>query len=388
MIIPLLGTCFKDGDIPDILLQLGKKGYLRFKVFRVTSCDGRLSTSIVERLEGCGHSIKFSIRKSEDFIPCHNCGNEYFFNELQAKSDIIKEIVDIDYRAIIEDINNSIKEQGIIVTNLDGYEGNFTLKIDSSDDEYLLVFSGGANNQSGILSATERKSGVIFIQISEISSTILPETAIVISGVEILLNGFGHYKDILRALPKSNEVIDRLRRVRQVENEIILASNVITWQAVENEVANFFINEIRSRVVAKYKYRILLEQFPHFARIPVNAAGAGNADKVTINLSDYLEELFEADFTTDVKCYTSTTVDYKTMEKVLHHLSKNPFDAKRVIIVATTNNVTCWDDVKSFKDATGNYRLIIFTARLIAELAVNLGFEEEFKKVLRESIVI
>jgi len=386
MKIPPVGTRYIKTEVPEFLGELANREYIKIANYRTSLCQGKISMYIGERLVGCGNNIKYNIKKTEDYIICPNCDNEYEYEDLFANSSIISEIVDINYGMIFTNIIQAIQQFDFNVTELEGYRGNYLIKKDDLQDEYLLMFSGAVSNKSTILDAIELKSGVMFIEISEEVTNTLPDNVLVISGTEILLEGFEKYNVKLGILPKSNEVISRLRTVTQVENNILELSKLISWQAVENEVTDFFLNELRCRVVAKYKYKNLLELFPQFALIPVNAAGAGNADKFTININDYLEELFEAEFTLDAKCYTSTSVNHNTMEKVLHHLSKNPLDAKRVIIIATTNNVTCWDDVWSFKNTTGKYKLIIFTAKIIAEISVHLDFHQEFLNVLSECI--
>ncbi|WP_088311963.1 hypothetical protein [Bacillus cereus] len=88
-------------------------------------------------------------------------------------------------------------------------------------------------------------------------------------------------------------------------------------------------------------------------------------------------KILDGTFIVDAKCYTSTAVSSKTIETVQHHLSKNGFDARRIVIIATTDNVTCWEDVINYKRTTGQYRLLIFNEHLMAEVAVQLEFFDE-----------
>lgn len=381
MKIPPVGTQYKKVEIPVFIKKLISNKYIQVKNYRIAHCTGKTSIYIGQRFKGCNYTITFDVKKNDNYIACPNCGNEYEYEELLKSSSLISEIYRINYKLIQKDIIKAIQQCEFEIIEMEENIGNYVIKKRTSQAEYLVIFSGKGENRSYIIDAIELKTNIIYIDVFHNNDT-LPETVIKISGIEILLNGFEEFDNRLSALPISVETIRRLKTVRHVENQIIELSKLLSWQVVENEVANYFLNEIRCRVVEKYKYKVLLEQYPQFALIPVNAAGAGNADKFTINLSDYLEELFEDNFTLDAKCYTSTSVDYKTMEKVLHHLSKNPLDSRRVIIIATTNNVTCWDDVWSFKNATGKYKLIIFTAKLIAEVSVHLGFHEELLEIL------
>lgn len=384
MRIPPLGTKYKTTEIPKFLNELATKKYIQLTKYKSSSCSGRESVYIEERLTPCKYTFSFSVRKQEDYVVCPNCGNEYEYEEISLHAEIISEVTSINYQLIINDIIQAIQVQECEVVELKGYKNNYILKCPNTHYEYLVVFSGADSDKRAMLNALETKSGIIYIEITE-EKTTLPDTAISVSASELLSEGLKNLYQHLKVLPASNEIISRLKIISEVEDEIIRLSSSVTWQVVENEITNFFLDKIRSSVVAKYKYKVMLELLPQFSLIPVNAAGAGNADKFTINMLDYLEEIFEDNFTADAKCYTSTSVDHKTMEKVLHHLSKTPLDAKRVVIVATTNNVTCWDTVFNYKSVTGKYRLIIFTAKLIAEVSVQLGFYREFLDIFRKS---
>ncbi|OTX19165.1 hypothetical protein GVV68_01435 (plasmid) [Bacillus cereus] len=379
MLIPIRGTRYIKEQIPDWLMQLSVEKYIKFKEYRLTYCVGRDSINIGDRFPGCGNQIIFSNRFRDKPITCTECDNDYTFEELHEKSSLYKELIEIDYSKIITDILERIKETDCNIINIEGNRDCYILNVYGK--EYLLIFDG-RHSDPKIFAEQE---GIININILyTLQSNVLPETVVNINGIHILQNGFGKEKYRLRDLPNANVLISRLQKVAEIEAEIIEKSKVFTWQAVENELTNFFLNQIRSKKVELYEYKLLSEAYPKLSYIPVNAAGAGNADKVTIPLAQYLSEVFSGAFTVDAKCYTSTAVSSKTIETVQHHLSKDGFDARRIVIIATTNNVTCWDDVINYQKTTGQYRLLIFSARLMAEVAVQLNFADELLMTIEE----
>jgi hypothetical protein len=386
LLIPIVGTVYLSADVPEEIRSLEAGGYLSLSKYRIALCSGRSSLSVANRLNGCNEHIRIGLRKSEEIITCANCGNEYFYDELLEKCENLTEVIRINEQAIEHKVVEKFTNEGFLCVPIEGYRGNYILQNSQIGKVYLLLFAGSNDNTNAIIYATEYQSGVIKIDILDTKQPPLPNTVIGFSGVDIILNDFKDFLYVIRDIPDSNEIIKRLQKVLDVEKGIIDLSTKLSWQFVENQFTDFFLDQIRSRVVQIYKYQALLKQFPQFSRIPVNAAGAGNADKITIDLGEYLDEMFKQDFTADAKRYTSSKVDHSTMEKVLHHLSKSPFDANRVIIIATTNSVTCWDDVASFKNVTGQYRLIIFTARLIAETAINLEFADELIQLMKDNL--
>jgi hypothetical protein len=381
-----VGTIYLSAKVPKEIEDLESEGYLSLSKYKIAFCTGRSSLSVADRMYGCNERIRIGLRKSEEIISCANCGNEYYYEELLEKSEYLTEVARINEQDIISKVIEIFSKEGFLCTPLEGYNGNYVLQNTQFGKDYLLIFSGSNVNVNAIVFATEYQSGVIKIDILDTQQPPLPKTVISFSGIDIILNDFKSFLYVIRDIPDSKEIIYRLQKVLDVEKGIIELSTKLSWQFVEDQFSNFFLDQIRSRVVQTYKYQALLKQFPQFSRIPVNAAGAGNADKITIDIGEYLEEMFKQDFTADAKRYTSSKVDHTTMEKVLHHLSKSPFDANRVIIIATTNSVTCWDDVASFKNVTGQYRLIIFTARLIAETAVNLEFADELIQLMIDNL--
>lgn len=377
MLIPLVGTKFERSQIPEWLNSLSTMGYVKFKEYRLADCEGRHSLNIGDRLSGCGAKISFPNRSSDNYINCPVCNNDYTYEELIARSTFFKELVDINYEKIITDILSKIKEANCEVISIEGNKNCYALR--AMEREYLLIFDGNHSDPRSI----ESNEGMININIlSDFRKKVLPDTVINIFGLDILRYGFEGETYRLRDLPTAKVLFSRLQKIAEVEAAIIEKSKDLTWQAVENELTNFFLDQIRSKSVELYEYRLLSEAFPKFSNVPVNAAGAGNADKITIPLANYLAEIFDGTFTVDAKCYTSTAVSSKTIETVQHHLSKDGFDARRIVIIATTNNVTCWDDVINYKRTTGQYRLLIFNARLMAEVSVQLNFDEKLLEVL------
>lgn len=383
MLIPIVGSKFKNGQIPEWLNSLSASGYLKFKEYRVTDCSGRDSLNIGERLIGCKAKIEFSNRFTDDYIVCPECGNEYTFNELKGNSVLLKELVEINYQKIIDDILLRIAEAKCDIICIEGSKNCYILRV--FEKEFLLIFDGKYSDPKIIQS----NEGIVNIKILDnLEKKVLPETVCNILGINILTNGFELETYRLRDLPPAKVLISRLQKISEVEQAILEKSADLKWQAVENELSNFFLNQIRSRTVELYEYKLISETYPSLSYVPVNAAGAGNADKITIPLASYLAEIFDGTFTVDAKCYTSTAVTSKTIETVQHHLSKDGFDARRVVIIATTNNVTCWDDVINYKKTTGQYRLLIFNARLMAEVAVQLNFHEELLSTLDKCIKV
>ena len=380
--IPREGTKF-EGALPQSLVYLYNQGYIKFEKYKLAVCLGRHSVNLGNQLIGCGNEIVYPLRPKDELIHCENCGNEYENNELSEIEKIIIELSHIKYEKLFKDTLDKITESGLYVQPFDRY-GNYVIVFE--DKRYLIVMDCIPSDTRAILSALESKEYILLIKFADFNNVPLPENLITFSGLEILEKGFEDKKYVLRDLPSSGSVIERLEEVSRVEKEILGKSKSLTWQALENEVSSFFIEEIRKREVQRYRYKTLVNHFPIYSRISVNAAGAGNPDKFTIEMADYLAEFFEAPFTFDAKCYTTTAVNSETMEKVLHHLSKDGFDAKRVIIIATTNIVTCWQDVVSYKKATGQYRLLIFNARLLSEVLVQLGFSSEFLRILDDCI--
>ncbi|MEE6200789.1 hypothetical protein [Bacillus cereus] len=379
MLIPIKGTRYTKEKIPDWLVQLSVEKYIKFKEYRLTYCEGRNSLNIGDRFSGCENQIIFSNRSRDKPITCTECDNDYTFEELHESSLIFKELIEIEYSKIVADILEKIKETECNIIDIEGNRNCYILKV--YDKEYLLIFDG-RHSDPRIFAEQE---GIININIlSTFQQNALPETVVNINGIHILQYGFGKEKYKLRDLPNASVLISRLQKVAEIEAEIIKKSKVFTWQAVENELSNFFLNQIRNKKVELYEYKLLSEAYPQLSYIPVNAAGAGNADKVTIPLAQYLSEVFSGAFTVDAKCYTSTAVSSKTIETVQHHLSKDGFDARRIVIIATTNNVTCWDDVINYQKTTGQYRLLIFSARLMAEVAVQLKFADELLNIIEQ----
>lgn len=377
MLIPLVGTKYERSQIPEWLKTLITVGYVKFKEYRLADCEGRHSLNIGDRLSGCGAKISFPNRSSDNFITCPECSNDYSFEELTEKSAFIKELVDINYQNIINDILVKIKEANCEIIVIEGSKNCYVLRV--MEREYLMIFDGNHSDPRSI----ESNEGILNINImSDFREKVLPDTVINTFGLNILQYGFEGETYRLRDLPTAKILISRLKKIAEVEAAIIEKSKDLTWQAVENELTNFFLDQIRSKSVELYEYKLLSEAYPRFSNVPVNAAGAGNADKITIPLANYLAEIFDGTFTVDAKCYTSTAVSSKTIETVQHHLSKDGFDARRIVIIATTNNVTCWDDVINYKRTTGQYRLIIFNARLMAEVAVQLNFDDKLLEVL------
>ncbi|MCU4716028.1 hypothetical protein OCE25_27650 [Bacillus cereus] len=369
MLIPLVGTKYEKVQTPEWLTMLSSAGYIKFKEYRLAYCEGRNSFNIGDRLPGCGNQITFSNRSKDNFITCTGCDNDYTFEELKEKSTLFRELISINYNKIIDNIIEKIKEADCNIVNIEGNKNCYILGV--MEKEYLMIFDGKHSDPRSF----ERAEGIVNINISSgLRHAILPDTVINLVGLNILQHGFEGETYRLRDLPTATVLISRLQKIAEVEATIIEKSKDLTWQAVENELTNFFLDQIRSRSVELYEYKLLSEAYPRFSYVPVNAAGAGNADKITIPLANYLAEVFAGTFTVDAKCYTSTAVSSKTIETVQHHLSKDGFDARRIIIIATTNNVTCWDDVINYKQTTGQYRLLIFNARLMAEVAVQLGF--------------
>ncbi|OHY73611.1 hypothetical protein [Priestia aryabhattai] len=383
MLIPLVGTRFERHEISDSLFDLHSRGYIRFREYRVSLCKGRGSINIGERLSGCQNEIAFSNRLTEDYIACPVCGNDYFFEELKDGSVLLKEITEINYEKIVKDIIKKIEEAKCRVININGNEHSYIIHVE--DREYLLIFDS-IYSDPGII---ESQEGIININISNVlKKGTLPDTVINILGMNIVRDGFEVEKYKLRDLPPAKEIISKLTKISEVEKSILEKSKYLSWQAVENEFSNFFLNQIRVKTVELYKYRLLIETYPRLSYVPVNVAGAGKADKISIPLTDYLAEIFDGTFTVDAKCYTSTSVSSKTIESTQHHLSKDGFDARRTIIIATTNNITCWDDVIHYKSTTGHYRLIIFNARLIAEVSVQLNFSKELLTLIDKFVEI
>ncbi|MGH0588943.1 hypothetical protein ACQVQY_23185 [Bacillus mycoides] len=379
MLIPMKGIRYTKEQIPEWLNVLKAEGYIRFKEYRLALCEGNNSINIGDRFPGCGSQITFVNRFNEDFITCTKCDNDYTFEDLRENSTLIKELTFIDYKKIINAILEKVNEAKCNIVNIAGSENCYILHV--FNKEYLMIFDGKHSDPRSI----GEQEGIVNINIlSGLKQNTLPETVVNIEGVSILQNGFEKEMYRLRDLPTATVLISRLKKIAEIEKEIIEKSKNFTWQAVENELTNFFLNQIRNRTVELYEYKVLSDTYPRFSYVPVNAAGAGNADKITIPLGKYLSEVFDGTFTVDAKCYTSTAVSSKTIETVQHHLSKDGFDSRRIVIVATTNNVTCWDDVINYEKATGQYRLLIFNARLMAEVAVQLNFAEELLLIIDE----
>lgn len=315
---------------------------------------------------------------------CPHCGNEYSQQDIDLTSVHYYEIVSINYKKILSDVLGCINITGCTTEGLCERPGNYLLTI--TDRQYLLIFDADTTDFTTVIRAIDEKEGIVFIQITDNPLPTLPDTTVIVAAIDILKGSLDDIKFRLRDLPSSQKVISNIKQVALVEQEILNKSSLVTWQAVENELTNFFLDKLRTQQVELYKYRLMLESFPRFRRIPVNAAGAGNADKLTIDLLEYLNEVIKGDFTADAKCYTSTAVDHHTIEKVQHHLSKDKFDSRRILILATTNKVTCWEDVHNFRVVAGQYHLLIFSARIIAEVTVQLDFDKEFLRVLGECV--
>ncbi|RSK49692.1 hypothetical protein [Bacillus canaveralius] len=383
MLIPFIGTKYEKTKTPEWITTLSTTEYIRLKEYRVAFCEGRNSLTIGDRLSGCGAKISFSNRSHDNFITCPECDNNYTFEELSGESTFIKELVSIDYDSIINDILVKIKETNCDIIDIEGNKNCYILRV--LEREYLMIFDGKHSDPRSF----DSDEGIININIlAGLRKEVLPDTVINIFGLNILQYGFEGEIYRLRDLPSAKVLISRLQKITEVETTIIDKSKDLTWQAVENELTNFFLDQIRCRSVELYEYKLLSEAYPKFSYVPVNAAGAGNADKITIPLANYLAEIFDGTFTVDAKCYTSTAVSSKTIETVQHHLSKDGFDARRIVIIATTNKVTCWDDVINYHRTTGQYRLLIFNARLMAEAAVQLNFHEELLSIIDECVKV
>ncbi|MGO4791340.1 hypothetical protein AB4124_28430 [Paenibacillus sp. 2KB_20] len=383
MLIPVLGTRYTN-DLPSYIKDLKNNNYINLNKFIELDCIGRESTSIGDRMIGCRQKTILPAEKEIDLLECSHCDNYYIEEEIARCCNIYFEITSINYSKVFEETLKIIQSTGCTLVNIDNRTGNYFLQVE--ERQYLLVLEEEATDFLSISKAIQENNGLIFIKLVENKLPTLPDTIVTISAIDIISSGFEKEKYRLRDLPSAQTVIESIQKVSLVEEEILSKSSLITWQAVENELTNFFLDKLRSQQIQLYKYRNMLDSYPRFRRIPVNAAGAGNADKLTIDLLDYLDEVIKGDFTADAKCYTTTAVDHHTIEKVQHHLSKDKFNSKRILILATTNKVTCWDDVHDYKIATGQYRLLIFSARIIAELVVQLDFADDFLSLLQNCI--
>ncbi|WP_159887552.1 hypothetical protein [Paenibacillus puerhi] len=383
MLIPVLGTRYTD-DLPSYVLNLKNNNYINLDKFIELDCIGRESTNIGDRMIGCRKMTILPAEDEIDLVECSHCDNNYFEEEIALCCNIYFEITSINYSKIFEDTLNLIESTGCALLRINNRTGNYLLQVEGR--QYLLVLEGEATDFLSISKAIQEKDGLIFIKLVENKIPTLPDTIVSISAIDIITSGFEKEKYRLRDLPSAQNVIESIQKISLVEEEILSKSSLVTWQAVENELTNFFLDKLRSQQIELYKYRTMLDSYPRFRRIPVNAAGAGNADKLTIDLLDYLDEVIRGDFTADAKCYTTTAVDHHTIEKVQHHLSKDKFNSKRILILATTNKVTCWDDVHNYKISTGQYRLLIFSARIISEVVVHLDFANEFLSLLQNCV--
>ncbi|PYE48780.1 hypothetical protein HUB98_16785 [Paenibacillus barcinonensis] len=383
MLIPVLGTRYTD-DLPSYIIDLKNNNYINLNKFIELDCIGRESINIGKRMIGCRQKTILSAEREIDLVECSHCDNNYIEEEFALCCNTYFEITSINYSKVFEDTLKIIQSTGCKLLSIDNRTGNYLLQVENR--QYLLVLEGEATDFLSISKAIQEKDGLIFIKLVENKLPTLPDTIVTISAIDIITSGFEKEKFRLRDLPSAQTVIESIQKISLIEEEILNKSSFITWQAVENELTNFFLDKLRSQQVQLYKYRTMLDSYPRFRRIPVNAAGAGNADKLTIDLLDYLEEVIKGDFTADAKCYTTTAVDHHTIEKVQHHLSKDKFNSKRILILATTNKVTCWDDVHDYKITTGQYRLLIFSARIIAEVVVHLDFADEFLSLLQSCV--
>ncbi len=381
MRLPKLGTRF-EGEIPKNIEELCRLGYVQIAEVNIAFCKGRNGYSLSDRMLGCRTEFEIPYQKKDEVVQCPNCGCEYDYDDIVITLKRNKELVRVDYEKMTNKVIEQVQATGCTVKSIDGFLDKKILNV--SGKEYLMFFD--CFGSADLMLDNESTNTVVNIIFGNSENLKYPDSLIRFDGIKIITNGFNDEIYILRDLPSSNLIIEKLRRVSEVEAEVLKLGSQATWQAVENELTNFFLQEIQIRVIEKYRLKNLWRIYPHLSRVTVNAAGAGKADKITIPLQEYLDELLVDQFTVDAKCYSTTTVSSSTIEKVQHHLSKDGFDAKRVIVLATTNNVTCWEDVTHYKNATGQYRLLIFNARITAVIAVYFGFDNEFLEVIKECI--
>lgn len=337
-------------------------------------CDDVKSMKLSDNKVGCGNKIilKKNIKSGVNII-CPYCGNTYEYDDIEDKINKEYEIVEIKDNSIIHSVINEIKSQKCNVTEVDSRTYTMTI----GKNKYLIIFDGKINLP---INAVDDLIVIIDIKIRP-KKYDLPAQSRSVSAFSILSNGFKKIYNEVKYLDSYTDIEDRIKKVSNVENSIIEDSKHINWQLIEKKYTMFFLDKIRTSKVEIAKYKYLLSNYPSLGIIPLSSGGAGNPDVISIDIYKYLSEVFNDKFTSDAKRYTSSKVDSKQMEKVLHHLSKSQFDEKRVVIVSTTNDVTCWDTVKSFC-IEGTYRLILFTPRIMAEVAVQLKFDNELLELL------
>ncbi|MBV1734753.1 MAG: hypothetical protein KMY50_03075 [Candidatus Desulforudis sp.] len=382
ILIPKEGTRFPAERVPEYLEKLSSTGYLRFSCFRVTTCKGRNTVNIGDRLAGCNYEI-VSPNLYFESIECSNCGNEYSYEELEPRSEKVCELTAINYDKIVSAIVDSIRETDFGIHEIAGYYGNYVLELDSK--RFLLVFDGSVFDRRAILTAQDSGSHIVRIALDEDVAGDLPANILTLSGIDIIYKGFQNQKYILRDLPSTTEIIQRMEMVVIVEREMLELTGRIDWRVFEGKITDYLLHQLRNRVTERYQYSQLLKAIPSYGNVSVSWSGPGKPDKITLNLAEYLDELLSEGFTTDAKCYgEKSRIDHNTIEKVQHHLSLDEFGAQKVLIITTTNNITCWQDVANYKRRTGHYKLVILSARLLAEVVVHLAFADEFLKVLKE----
>lgn len=337
-------------------------------------CEGIKSMELGCNKVGCNKRIVLNENiERGDYIECPYCGNWYEYEDVEGKISEEYEISEIKDTSIIFNVIDKIKSQKCDVKQVTSR--NYIMTI--GEKKYLIIFDGKIDRP-----INEVDDLIIIIDIKiRPKKYNLPAQSRSVSAFSILNNGFREIYNQVKYLDSYTDIEDRIKKVSNVEERIINDSKVIKWQLIEKEYAMFFLDKIRTSRIEIAKYKYLLSNYPHLGIIPLSSGGAGKPDGVSIDIYKYLSEVFDGKFTSDAKRYSVSKVDSNQMEKVLHHLSKSQFDEKRVVVVATTNDVTCWDTIKSFQ-IDGSYRIILFTPRIMAEVAVQLKFDRELLELL------
>ncbi|MGM9978039.1 MAG: hypothetical protein ACI33J_04520 [Clostridium sp.] len=356
------------------LIYMIDNSFITIGTIKSIKCEDVRSMDLSCNKIGCNNRIVLNENlERREYIECPYCGNCYEYEDIESKIREEYEITEIKDKIIISNVIDKIKGQKCDVKQITSR--NYIMTIE--EKKYLIIFDGKIDRP-----INELDDLIIIIDIKiRPKKYNLPAQSRSVSAFSILKNGFKKMFDQVKYLESYTDIEDRIKKVNNVEKRIINDSKVIKWQLIEKDYAMFFLDKIRSsrKEIAKYKY--LLSNYPHLGIIPLSSGGAGNPDGVSIDIYKYLSEVFEGKFTSDAKRYSVSKVDSNQMEKVLHHLSKSQFDEERVVVVATTNDVTCWNTIKSFQ-IDGSYRIILFTPRIMAEVAVQLKFDIELLGLL------
>lgn len=378
-LLPPLGPVRPDFTQDPRTQELIHHGWITLSTHVLVTCKGKSGYSFQEQASGCGEWFELpqplDSYSNLDEVTCTNCGASYIVGTLGASLKQNTELVAISFVDLINALHVKLERRGVSMSPIEGIPWHYELSVPGHRWVASLQVPPALR-----WDVDERIAYVQFQQRHDLS---LPTIVAMYSGIELILNEPDVLINDLQLLPPVSTINQRLQKISNIWQRITALGNTIRWQTAENEFTQFVFTQLRGRAADTARLRAWLHRYPSFDVLPVHVGGAGKPDWQTVRLSDYLTEIFNGDlFTGDTKLYSRRRVSKSDIETVQRHLSKAPGDTRRALILATTDDITVWDDVESYRRNTGRHRILILSARILAELAVHLEFDDDFVQLM------